>query len=166
MINKIKGFLARNACDECDYYNPENGVCQSKKIATCGCHPCVNWFDKHFCEPRKIDIIDKEKTGKMYGSYSENKLIEWSHRPAVAYIFATEVFGAWLARRDEIRDRESLAQIKEKICEEAEYAYADFDQYKDEVLGAEADELPDDDFRYGMERCVDIINDYLREQYR
>ena len=55
MINKIKKFLAKNVCSECDYYKSENGVCQSKKCATCGCHPYVTWFDRKFCEPYKAD---------------------------------------------------------------------------------------------------------------
>ena len=52
MINKIKRLLSKNACRECDYYR-ENGVCQSKKVATSGCHPHVNWIDRHFCRPYK-----------------------------------------------------------------------------------------------------------------
>ena len=52
--------------------------------------------------------------------------------------------------------------IKDGIKEEADYAYADFEQYKADVLNAEADELPDDDFRYGMERAIEIINAYRK----
>lgn len=68
---------------------------------------------------------------------------------------------------DQLRkDRDRLLgvfdKIKAEILDEAEYAYADFDQYKDEILHAEHDELPDDDFRYGMERAVEIINKYRR----
>lgn len=55
MINKIKEFLSRNACIKCDYYNSVNGVCQSKKVQTCGCHPCINWFDRKFCTPYKTE---------------------------------------------------------------------------------------------------------------
>ena len=53
-----------------------------------------------------------------------------------------------------------LDKIKAQIYEEAAFAYADFDRYKEEVLYADADELPDDDFRFGMLRCIEIINRY------
>ena len=56
-----------------------------------------------------------------------------------------------------------LDKIREEILDEAEYAYADFDQYKEDILHAEPDELPDDDFRYGLERAVEIINKYKAE---
>jgi hypothetical protein len=56
-----------------------------------------------------------------------------------------------------------LDKIRAEIKEEAEYAYADFDGYKNDVLHAESDELPDDDFRYGLERAVEIINKYNAE---
>ena len=49
IIEKLK----RNPCVKCDYYNKNNNTCQSKKCATCGCHPYVNKFDKMFCEPYK-----------------------------------------------------------------------------------------------------------------
>lgn len=54
--------------------------------------------------------------------------------------------------------KEILEKIKASIKEEADYAYADFEKYKEDVLGAELDELPDDDFRYGLNRAVEIIN--------
>lgn len=56
-----------------------------------------------------------------------------------------------------------LDKIRAEILDEAEYAYADFDQYKEDILHAEPDELPDDDFRYGLERAVEIINKYKAE---
>jgi hypothetical protein len=55
MINKIKKLLNKNACSECNYYNPDTKVCQSKKVQTYGCHPYVNWFDRKFCKPYKVD---------------------------------------------------------------------------------------------------------------
>ena len=55
-----------------------------------------------------------------------------------------------------------LDRIKAEILDEAEYAYADFDQYKEAFLYVEPDELPDDDFRYGLERAVEIINKYRK----
>lgn len=63
-------------------------------------------------------------------------------------------------------DRDRLLGVFEKIVaeilDEAEYAYADFDQYKEDILYAEPDELPNDDFRYGLERAVEIINKYRK----
>lgn len=54
-----------------------------------------------------------------------------------------------------------LKELREEIAEEAELAYADFDAYKESVLETEADDLPNDDFRYGMERCMVIINNTI-----
>lgn len=56
-----------------------------------------------------------------------------------------------------------LNKIRAKILDEAEYAYADFDKYKEDILYAEPDELPDDDFRFGMKRAVEIIDKYRTE---
>lgn len=56
-----------------------------------------------------------------------------------------------------------LDKARAEILDEAEYAYADFDRYKEDILCAEPDELPDDDFRYGLERAVEIINKYKAE---
>ena len=56
-----------------------------------------------------------------------------------------------------------LDKIKAEILDEVEYAYADFEEYKEDILHAESDELPDDDFRYGLERAVEIINKYKAE---
>ena len=54
MINKIIKWIKRNPCEECDYYKP-NGICQSKKVITCGNHPYVNFIDRLFCEPYKAE---------------------------------------------------------------------------------------------------------------
>ncbi len=59
-----------------------------------------------------------------------------------------------------------LKLIKDQIIEESDFAYADFDRYKEEVLGIEPDELPDDDFRYGMNRAVEIICDHAALKQR
>ena len=57
----------------------------------------------------------------------------------------------------------SLDDIKAEI-EEKDCAYADFEEYKVEYLGQDwedvEDSLPQDDFRYGMERCIEILNKY------
>lgn len=57
-----------------------------------------------------------------------------------------------------------IDEIKAEIIDEADFAYSDFDRYKEEVLGVEFDELPDDDFRYGLERAFDIINRKVKKQ--
>ena len=58
---------------------------------------------------------------------------------------------------------DKIKQAREQIIDEKDFAYADFEQYKDEVLHAESDELPDDDFRYGMERCLEILDKLIAE---
>lgn len=50
-----------------------------------------------------------------------------------------------------------------QLNEEKELAYADFDEYKASVLGIEADELPDDEYRYGIERCLQLLNKLIAE---
>ena len=56
-----------------------------------------------------------------------------------------------------------IKEAREQIIDEKEFAYADFERYKEEVLCIEPDELPDDDFRYGMERCLEILDKMIRE---
>lgn len=60
-----------------------------------------------------------------------------------------------------------LDKIKAKLIEEKECAYADFERYKVEYLGQSwedaLDSIPQDDFRYGMERCIEIIDKYKVE---
>lgn len=60
-----------------------------------------------------------------------------------------------------------LDNIRAEILEEKEYAYADFEQYKVDYLGQDEedvlDSLPQDDFRYGMERTIEIIDKYRKE---
>lgn len=57
-----------------------------------------------------------------------------------------------------------LDKIRAEILEEKECAYADFERYKVEYLGQDAedvfDSLPQDEFRYGMERVIEIIDKY------
>lgn len=66
-----------------------------------------------------------------------------------------------------IRNGIPLSKIINQIQEEKEYAYADFEQYKVDYLGIDpeyvCDELPNDDFRYGMERCIEIIDRVISE---
>ncbi len=61
-------------------------------------------------------------------------------------------------------EREALDKIRADIIDEKDFAYADFDRYKEEVLGAEVDELPDDDFRFGMERAIEVIDKYTLDR--
>ena len=60
-----------------------------------------------------------------------------------------------------------LDKIRTEILEEKECAYADFERYKVEYLGQDQedvlDSLPQDDFRYGMERTIEIIDKYKGE---
>ena len=68
---------------------------------------------------------------------------------------------------DKAADKEATTKIDlvvRQLREEAEYAYADFDEYKAETLGADADELPDDEFRYGLERAIEVIKAAVKEQ--
>ena len=67
----------------------------------------------------------------------------------------------------EAEQENALGKIKAKLIEEKECAYADFERYKVEYLGQDwsdvYDSLPQDDFRYGMERCIEIIDKYKAE---
>lgn len=60
-----------------------------------------------------------------------------------------------------------LDKVRAEIIEEKDFAYADFERYKVEYLGVDAeyveDVLPQDDFRYGMERAIEIIDKYKAE---
>ena len=81
--------------------------------------------------------------------------------------FETE-FEIILTLAEKTLEQESmLDKIRAEILDEKEYAYADFEQYKIYYLGVDAeyvdDDLPQDDFRYGMERCIDIIDKYKAE---
>lgn len=65
---------------------------------------------------------------------------------------------------EKLEQENVLGKIRAEILEEKECAYADFDKYKVDYLGVDSryveDELPYDDFRYGMERCIEIIDKY------
>lgn len=73
-------------------------------------------------------------------------------------------------RRAEIIDNKAADVTTKKdlvirqLEEEADYAYADFEEYKTEVLGVDSDELPDDDFRYGLKRAIEVIKAADKEQ--
>ena len=63
-----------------------------------------------------------------------------------------------------------LDKIRAEILEEKECAYADFERYKVDYLGQDwedvLDSLPHDDFRYGMERAIEIIDKNKAESER
>ena len=59
------------------------------------------------------------------------------------------------------RYHEAWEKIKEQIKEEAYWANSDFEEYKTDILGVDIADIPGDDFRYGLERAIDIINKEL-----
>ena len=69
--------------------------------------------------------------------------------------------------KQEYIEREVLDKIRAEIAEEKEHAYADFERYKVEYLGKDwedaLDSLPQDDFRYGLERAIELIDKYKAE---
>ena len=82
----------------------------------------------------------------------------------------------WLCKRDLSNECEGkykdctdciLDKIRAELIEEKECAYADFERYKVEYLGQDCDDvfdsLPQDDFRYGMERAIELIDKYKTE---
>lgn len=66
-----------------------------------------------------------------------------------------------------LEQESTLDKIRAEILEEKECAYADFERYKVEYLGQDwedaLDSLPQDDFRYGMERAIELIDKYRVE---
>lgn len=115
--------------------------------ATCQeitCDECI--FQKNrICELPAIEWLKAE--------YAEPKS-EWEHDHEILKAYSDGANGV-------------LEEIRAEIAEEKEHAYADFEQYKVEYLGQDGedvlDSLPQDDFRYGMERCIDIIDKYKAE---
>ena len=74
----------------------------------------------------------------------------------------------WLKDYKRLKEQEPiLDKIRAEILEEKECAYADFERYKVEYLGQDweyaLDSLPQDDFRYGMERAIELIDKYRAE---
>ena len=59
--------------------------------------------------------------------------------------------------------KKALLEARKQIIDEADFAYADFEQYKMDVLGVEVDDLLNDEFRYGMERALQIISQNIKE---
>lgn len=59
--------------------------------------------------------------------------------------------------------KKALLEARKQIIDEADFAHADFEQYKMDVLNIEVDDLPNDEFRYGMERALQIISQKVKE---
>ncbi len=90
-----------------------------------------------------------------------NRIIEYKKLGMSEYEVALDTEALTMA----IKSLEAWRKVKEQIKDEAEFAYANFDEYKYEVLGVDdVDDLPNDDFRYGMERTLEIINKYKEEE--
>ena len=102
-----------------------------------------------------VDKIDWQK-GVFVNPNTEEPL------PIIHKIATIEMLRDWQEEVQAI-PLDRIKEAKAQIIDEKEFAYADFERYKEEVLLIEPDELPDDDFRYGMERCLEILNKLLRE---
>lgn len=74
------------------------------------------------------------------------------------------------ATNPEFIPRSILEDIKSEIEDEKDFAYADFERYKVECLGQEwedvLDSLPTDDYRFGMARCLEIIDKHISRKNR
>lgn len=57
-----------------------------------------------------------------------------------------------------------LRNLVNKLQDEKNYAYANFEEYKINVLGCEdTDELPDDDYRFGLNRAIALLEVLIAE---
>lgn len=57
-----------------------------------------------------------------------------------------------------------LKNLVDKLQDEKDYAYADFDEYKMDVLGCEdVDDLPNDDYRFGLNRAIELLQVLIAE---
>lgn len=57
-----------------------------------------------------------------------------------------------------------LKNLVDKLQDEKDYAYANFDEYKLDVLGCEdTDELPNDDYRFGLNRAIALLEVLIAE---
>lgn len=105
-----------------------------------------------------VSIMDKMKSDIALSNAEECKLCAEEHRQ----------LAEWLKDYKRLKEQKPvLDKIRAEILEEKECAYADFGRYKVDYLGQDwedvQDSLPQDDFRYGMERCIDIIDKYKAE---
>jgi len=111
---------------------------------------------------------DKEKIYLQACLYAITKLIgkgscrySWENDDGKWNSISLDEVMDWILEKRGVENETiPLDKIRAEILDEAEYAYADFDKYKEDVLHAEFDELPDDDFRYGLQRAIEIIDKY------
>lgn len=107
---------------------------------------------------KREEAIEYNKNLRMYMQITDKKS---EHK------FLKENYTALDMAIKALEQEPILDKIRAEIIEEKDFAYADFEQYKVDYLGVDAeyveDELPDDDFRYGMERCIEILNKYRTE---
>ena len=93
---------------------------------------------------------------KVIEYYEENSKLTWNGKPTIA---AEECQQMVELLKELKAHRYAWAKLREDIRDEAEFAYADFDEYKHEVLGIDdVDDLPNDDYRYGMKRALELID--------
>lgn len=116
-------------------------------------------------------MTNEEKALTYFKDLRARKLKDYSSvfdiAPKDSLVYETasaeiEIYNVAIQALEQQPCEDVLKKIRTEILDEAEYAYADFDKYKEDILHAESDELPDDDFRYGMERAVEIIDKYRR----
>lgn len=51
-----------------------------------------------------------------------------------------------------------LKNLVDKLQDEKDYAYADFDEYKIvELCCDDVDDLPNDDYRFGLNRAIELL---------
>lgn len=88
-------------------------------------------------------------------------------KDSVAYHATLIEKGFYDAAIKALEQKPIIDKIRAEILEEKECAYADFERYKVEYLGQDPedvlDSLPQDEFRYGMERAIEIIDKYKAE---
>lgn len=144
-------------CDDCIYYG-------------CKPHPYKGWTDS--CELCMQCLDDDQEKGWIYDGNGrpancplmevDDLQSESEHEPKSEWQKDHEILKAYSDGANGVLD-----EIRAEIAEEKEHAYADFERYKVEYLGQDGedvlDNLPQDDFRYGMERCIDIIDKYKAE---
>lgn len=101
----------------------------------------------------EIKLAHSELTNTIYALIGKEK-IDITEQ-AIAEVKAIKALKELQAHK------EAWAKLREDIKDESEFAFADFDKYKYEVLGIDdVDDLPYDDYRYGMERALELIDIY------
>ncbi len=59
---------------------------------------------------------------------------------------------------------DKLKKLVDKLQDEKDYAYANFDEYKLDVLGCDdVDDLPNDDYRFGLNRAIELLQLLIAE---